>query len=116
MPKSTQTQHGQSSDLDQGLGTQQNRETHETEKGKEGEGLERKKRESKVHRLSQGKGFYTPKKAERKKPVLLTVDQYLKKAGHDRGISDLVKSMYKRDILTFEAWASKVKALLKKRT
>lgn len=78
--------------------------------------MEKKDRESKVHRLSQGKSFYTPQKTERKKPVVLTVDQYLKKAGHDRGISDLVRSLYKRDILTFEAWASKVKTLLKKKT
>jgi hypothetical protein len=93
-----------------GTGNQQNREP-----GKEGE-LEEKKRGSKVHRFSQGKGFYTPKKAERKKPVLMTVDQYLRKAGHDKGITSLVKSMYKTEILTFEAWDGKVKALLKKRT
>ena len=110
MPKTTQTQHGQSSDLDQGLDLAQ-----EPEKGKEGKGLEKKRGESKVHRLSQGKGFYTPKKPERKKPVLLTADQYLKKAGHDRGITGLVRSLYKTDILTFEAWDTKVKALLKKR-
>jgi len=76
---------------------------------------ERRRKESKVHRLSQGKGFYTPKKTEPKKPGLLTVDQYLRKAGHDKGISDLVRSMYKTEILSFDAWASKVKALLKKR-
>jgi hypothetical protein len=92
------------------MGTGNNRETHEQEK----EG--KKRRESKVHRLSQGKGFYTPKKAERKKPILMTADQYLRKAGHDRGISDLVRSLYKTEILTVEAWESKVKTLLKKRT
>jgi hypothetical protein len=77
---------------------------------------ERGKKESKVHRHSQGKGPYTPKKEERKKPVLLTADQYLRKAGHDNGVSGLVRSMYKTEVLTFEAWADKVKALLKKKT
>lgn len=99
-----QTQHDPSS----GLGQGENPEPQ----GKEGKG---KRRESKVHRLSEGKGFYTPKKTEPKKPGLLTVDQYLRKAGHDKGISDLVRSMYKTEILSFDAWASKVKALLKKR-
>lgn len=99
-----------------GTENRQNRETQEQEKGKEGKSPEKKRRESKVHRFSQGKGFYTPPKSERKKPALMTVDQYLKKAGHDRGISDLVRSLYKTDVLTFEAWANKVKTMLKKRT
>jgi hypothetical protein len=123
MPKGTQTQHDPSSDLGASLElpvteNQESPETPEKEKGKgkgkEGKGLEKK--ESKVHRFSQGKGFYTPKKTERTRPVLLTADQYLKKAGHDKGISGLVKSLYKTEILTFEAWDSKVKTLLKKRT
>jgi hypothetical protein len=80
-----------------------------------GKGLDKKRKESKVHRLSQGKGFYTPQKAKRKKPVLMTVDQYLRKAGHDKGISGLVMSLYKTEILSFEAWDNKVKTLLKKK-
>jgi hypothetical protein len=45
----------------------------------------------------------------------MTADQYLKKAGHDRAVSDLVRSLYKKEILSFEAWGNKVNTLLKKK-
>jgi len=75
-----------------------------------------KKKASKVHRLSQGKAPYTPKKPERAKPALLTVDQYLRKATQDGSISDLVRSLYRTEVMTFEEWEHKVTALLRKQT
>jgi hypothetical protein len=77
--------------------------------------LEKERKESKIHRLTHGQELYTPKKPERKKPTLMTVEQYLKKAGHDKAVSDLVRSLFKKEILAFNEWGNKVTALLKKR-
>jgi hypothetical protein len=48
----------------------------------------------------------------------LTVDQYLKHApqgeAHDAGIGELVRSLYRTKIMSFEEWESTVKALLEK--
>ena len=83
-----------------------------------GTGKPKKKpnKESKVHRLTQGKGFYTPKKRERKAPALLTVDQYLRKASHDEAVSGLVRSLFRKKIQGFSEWEREVAALLKKQT
>ena len=75
-----------------------------------------KAKESKVHRLSQGKQPYTPKNRERKKPVLLTVEQYLRKANQDKTISDLVRSLHKTKVMKFEDWEREITTLLKKQT
>ena len=81
-----------------------------------GTGAPEGKKGSKVHRLSQGKDPYTPKKPERVKPALLTVDQYLRKTAQDKGISDLVRSLHRTKVMTFQEWEREVAALLKKQT
>ena len=75
-----------------------------------------KPRESKVHRLSQGAELYTPKKQERKKPALLTVEQYLRKARQDEGVSDLIRSLHRTKVMSFAEWERETSALLKKKT
>ena len=47
-------------------------------------------------------------------PSKLTADQYLKRAPQGAGIGELVRSLYKTKIMSFEDWESTVKALLKK--
>jgi len=55
--------------------------------------------------------------AEKKTQSLLTVDQYLRRAeNYDEAIAGLIRSMYKTEIMTFEAWEEKITALLKKKT
>ena len=73
-------------------------------------------KESKVHRLSHGQELYTPKKRERKTPGLLTVDQYLRVAKQDTGISGLIRSLNKTKVMSFEEWEREAAALLKKKT
>jgi hypothetical protein len=46
----------------------------------------------------------------------LTVDQYLRKAGQDKGISDLIRSLHKTKVGSFEEWERETAALLKKKT
>lgn len=73
-------------------------------------------KESKVHRLSQGRELYTSKKRERKAPGLLTVDQYLRRAKQDEGISGLIRSLHKTKVMSFEEWEREAASLLKKKT
>jgi hypothetical protein len=95
----------------------QNRGDNRDKEKNKGHGTETPKNKgSKVHRLSQGKTPYMPKKADRKRPALLTVDQYLRKATLDQGIADLVRSLHKMKIMTFEEWEREVANLLKKKT
>jgi hypothetical protein len=47
-------------------------------------------------------------------PSKMTVDQYLKRAPQGAGISDLVRSLYKTKIMSYEDWENTVKTLLKK--
>jgi hypothetical protein len=47
-------------------------------------------------------------------PSKLTADQYLKRAPQGAGIGELVRSLYKTKIMSFEEWEDMVKALLKK--
>jgi hypothetical protein len=57
------------------------------------------------------------KKEDEKKPATpskLTADQYLKRAPQGAGIGELVRSLYRTKIMSFEEWESTVKALLKK--
>ena len=83
---------------------------------KRGDHKHQKPKESKVHRLSQGGGLYTPKKQEKPiKPALLTAEQYLRKASMDKGIADLVRSLHKTRVATFEEWERETSALIKKR-
>jgi spore cortex formation protein SpoVR/YcgB (stage V sporulation) len=72
-------------------------------------------KESKVHRLRKQE-LYTPKKRERKAPALLTVEQYLRKAKQDEAISDLIRSLHKTKVMSFEEWDREIIALLKKKT
>jgi hypothetical protein len=44
----------------------------------------------------------------------MTVDQYLKRVPQGAGIGELVRSLYKTMIMTFEEWETTVKTLLKK--
>ncbi|MDR0637910.1 MAG: hypothetical protein LBG27_03235 [Spirochaetaceae bacterium] len=44
----------------------------------------------------------------------MTADQYLGRAPQGAGIGELVRSLYKTKIMSFEDWESTVKALLKK--
>jgi len=79
------------------------------------EGESGKPRESKVHRLTQGKKPYTPPpKPEIKKPRLLTVEQYLRKANQDEGISDLIRSMHRTKIQSLQDWEREAAALIKR--
>jgi hypothetical protein len=48
-------------------------------------------------------------------PIALTVDQYLKTAGLKESIAAMVQAMFKKEILSFEAWDAKVSKLLAKR-
>jgi hypothetical protein len=54
------------------------------------------------------------KKAEQDVRQKITVDQYLKRAPREAGIGELVRSLYKTKIMSFEEWEDTVKALLKK--
>jgi hypothetical protein len=54
------------------------------------------------------------KKAERDARQKLTADQYLKRDPQGAGIGELVRSLYKTKIMSFEEWEGTVKALLKK--
>jgi hypothetical protein len=60
-----------------------------------------------------------PEQGEGKKeapvmPSKMTVDQYLKRAPQSAGISELVKSLYKTKITSYEDWEKTIKALLGK--
>jgi hypothetical protein len=44
----------------------------------------------------------------------MMVDQYLKRSPQGAGIGELVRSLYKTKIMSFEEWESTVKTLLKK--
>ena len=78
--------------------------------------LPEKKVGSKVHRLSQEKKPYTPKPPERIKPARMTADQYLRKATMDKNIADLVRSLHKTKVMTFDEWERTVATLIKKQT
>jgi hypothetical protein len=54
------------------------------------------------------------KKTEQDVHQKMMVDQYLKRSPKGAGIGDLVRSLYKTKIMSFEEWESTVKALLKK--
>jgi hypothetical protein len=54
------------------------------------------------------------KKAEQGINQKMMVDQYLKRAPQGAGISELVRSLYKTKIMSFEEWENMVKDLLKK--
>ncbi|MDR2445898.1 MAG: hypothetical protein LBD58_01190 [Treponema sp.] len=54
------------------------------------------------------------KKSEQNTRQKMTADQYLKRAPQGAGIGELVRSLYKTKIMSFEEWESTVKALLKK--
>lgn len=54
------------------------------------------------------------KKPDPARPSKLTVDQYLKYAPQSAGIGELVRSLYKTKVMSFEEWESTVKTLLKK--
>lgn len=58
--------------------------------------------------------LYTPKQRE-KKPVKLTVDQYLKQVNLKEGIGGLVRSMYGTKIMALGEWEKTVNALLKRK-
>ena len=75
-----------------------------------------KPRESKVHKISPEPGLYTPQKRERTADVLLTVDQYLRKAALDKAISDLVRALNKTKVMYLADWERETAALLKKKT
>jgi hypothetical protein len=53
-------------------------------------------------------------KAEQDARQRMTADQYLKRAPQGAGIGELVRSLYKTKIMSFEEWESTVKDLLKK--
>jgi hypothetical protein len=71
-------------------------------------------RESKVRRLSHEHELYTPKR-EAKIPSVLTVEQYLGRAKQEGAIADLIRSLHKKDIMSFSEWERKTALLLKKR-
>jgi hypothetical protein len=75
-----------------------------------------KPRESKVHKLSQEAGLYTPKERERQTPGLLTAAQYVRKAKLDEAVAGLIRSLRKTSIMPFEEWERETAALLKKKT
>jgi len=56
-----------------------------------------------------------PEPGRRRVPSLLTVDRYLRRAGLDRAISDLVLSLYGTKIMSLADWESETRALLKKK-
>jgi hypothetical protein len=53
------------------------------------------------------------KKTEQDARQKMTADRYLKRAPQGVGIGELVRSLYKTKIMSFEEWESTVKALLK---
>lgn len=53
------------------------------------------------------------KQGEPVMPSKMTVDQYLKRAPQGDGIGELVKSLYRTKIMSFEEWGNTVKTLLK---
>jgi len=55
------------------------------------------------------------KPRKRRVPRLLTVDQFLRRAGMDRATSDLVLSLYGTKIMSLADWESETGALLKKK-
>jgi hypothetical protein len=46
----------------------------------------------------------------------LTAEQYVRKTERDKAIADLILSLHKTTIMTFEAWERETVALLKKKT
>jgi ribosomal protein S16 len=54
------------------------------------------------------------KKADQDTRQKMTVDRYLKRVPQGAGIGELVRSLYKTTIMTFEEWETTVKTLLKK--
>ena len=71
---------------------------------------------SRVHRLSPGEELYSPKKRERERPALLTVEQYLRNAGRDEAVSGLIRSLHKAKVMSFADWEREAASLLKKKT
>ena len=55
------------------------------------------------------------KPRKRNVPRLLTVDQFLRRAGMDRATSDLVLSLYGTKIMSLADWESETGALLEKK-
>ena len=51
-----------------------------------------------------------------KEPSPLTVDQYLWRAGQEKSISDLIRSLYRTKTMSLADWESETGALLKKKT
>lgn len=74
-------------------------------------------KESKVHRLSAPRSplYVPPKTHERKKPALLTVEQYLRRAKQDQGIADLIRSLHKTKVMSIADWEREAAALLTKK-
>jgi hypothetical protein len=54
------------------------------------------------------------KKADQDARQKMMVDQYLKRSPQGAGVGELVRSLYKTKIMSFEEWESAVKDLLKK--
>ncbi|MDR1219692.1 MAG: hypothetical protein LBK73_08805 [Treponema sp.] len=54
------------------------------------------------------------KKADQDVHQKMMVDQYLKRSPQGAGVGELVRSLYKTKIMSFEEWESAVKDLLKK--
>jgi hypothetical protein len=74
-------------------------------------------KESKVHRLSHnGQVLYTTKRRERETSALLTCEQYLRKAKREKVVLDLIRSLYKTKVMSFEEWEREAASLLKKKT
>jgi hypothetical protein len=55
------------------------------------------------------------KKAGQDARQKMTADQYLKRAPQGAGIGELVRSLYKTKIMSFEEWEKTIKDLLKKK-
>jgi hypothetical protein len=113
MPKATQTQQPDGFSAPEKAAAEQRELLQTGTPEPENQG---KPQETKVHKLSHNAELYTPKERERKTPALLTVEQYLWKAKQDKAIADLVRSLRKTKVMTFEEWERETAALLKKKT
>jgi hypothetical protein len=52
----------------------------------------------------------------KKIPSKLTVSQFLNRSPQKSAIDGLVRSLYSSEVMSFEEWAKKIDALLKKKT